>query len=290
MKKLVLILSLPVLLIAACDKIKHPIEKRDTVIGKNFITKSNKNVSNYYKVLLEDYTGHTCGQCPRAAIQADSLSKAYGNKLVVMAVHAGPYATVDSTRGFFDDYQTPAGTAWNSPSGFGVSKVGNPNGMINRKPYGGSIIQTYTKWKSTIPTALALEPFITKLLVTTNYDPDVRALNTTIQAIFQADYENPVKISAAIIENGIVGDQLDYSKFPDHVDDYEFEHVLRGSLKGEWGDDLTNEAAAEGDSATVAFKNFPVNANFNDNNIWVVVFAYDAITREVIQAEKVKIR
>lgn len=293
MKKFALILLLPALLIAACDKVKDPIEKRDTVVGTNFITKSNKTVSNSYKVLLEDYTGHTCGYCPRAALQADSLAIALGDKIVVLAVHAGGYALPDSANGYPTDYQTSAGNAWNAKgSGFGISAIGNPNGMINRKAYGGSVVQAYTKWKSTIKTVLdsAAQLFIVKLDVTTNYDPAVRALNTEVKAYFQSAYKNSVKVSAVIIENGIIGDQKDYSKIPDHIEDYEFEHLLRGSLKGDWGDDLKTGPIAKGDSATVVFNNFPLKPGFNDNNIWVVVFAYNAITREVIQAEKVKIR
>ena len=293
MKKSVLRLSLPLLLITACDKVKDPIEKRETVVGTNFITRTNKTTSNSYKVLLEDYTGHTCGYCPRAAIQADSLAKALEAQLVVIAVHAGGYALPDSTNGYPTNYQTSAGTAWNAKgSGFGISAIGNPNGMINRKPYGGSVVQAYTRWKSTIKTVLdsSAQLFVVKLDVTTNYDPTVRALNTGVKAYFQAAYKNNVKLSAVIIENGLVGDQKDYSKLPDHVEDYEFEHLLRGSLKGDWGDDLKSGPASKGDSASVEFNNFPLNAKFNDNNIWVVVFAYDAITRAVIQAEKVKIR
>jgi hypothetical protein len=293
MKKLVLILSLPLLLVIACDKVKNPIEKRDTVVGTNFITKSNKSISNSYKILLEDYTGHTCGYCPRAAIQADSLAVAWGDKLVVIAVHAGGYAYVDSTNGYPTDYQTPAGTAWNAKGGgFGISAIGNPNGMINRKSYGGSVVQAYTKWKSTIKTVLdsSDQLFKVKLDVTTNYDPTVRALNTEVKAYFQSAYKNNVKISAVIIENGIIGDQKDYSKLPDHVEDYEFEHMLRGSLNGDWGDDLKSGPIAKGDSVTHSFNGFPVKPKFNDNNLWVVVFAYDAVTRGVIQAEKVKIR
>ena len=44
------------------------------------------------KILLEDYTGHKCPNCPEAAVEAHNLKLAYGDSLVIMAVHAGVFA------------------------------------------------------------------------------------------------------------------------------------------------------------------------------------------------------
>lgn len=288
MKKLFLLLSLPVLLLAACDKVKTPIIPQNGAVGKTFTTKSNKTVNSFYKVLIEDYTGHTCGNCPKAGAAADALVLAYGNKVVVMAVHAGPYAY--PAAGFPQNFQTHAGTTWDSKSYFGVSGIGNPNGLINRKPYGGSIVESYTQWDATVVNALAVESMTVKLLVTTNYDPTARALNTDIVAEYQSDYANDVNVLAVIIEDGIIGAQTNYSKYPDRDTLNVFNHVLRGSLNGDFGNLLKSGPSAAGDSAFVSNKNFKLDASFNDNNISVVVFAFDAKTLEVIQAEKVKIR
>jgi thiol-disulfide isomerase/thioredoxin len=292
MKKLLLVLSLPVLLITACDKIKNPIEIRDTVVGKTFITKSNKNVSGFYKVLLEDYTGATCGNCPKAAHVADTLAIQYGNKIVVVAVHAGGYAVPELPH-YPNYYGTPAGETWfkNQPIGFGFATAGNPNGMINRKIYpGNNLIVAYTKWKSTVPYALLNDPFRVKLDVTTNYDPDVRALNTNIMATFLSDYPNDVKLSALLLEDDIDGHQKDYRYFPDLDTTYVFHDMLRASLKDTWGDILKTAPIYQDDIDSLSYQGFPVDSKYNDKKLSVVVFAYDAQTLEVLQVEKVKIR
>ncbi len=292
MKKIVLLIPAILIWVAACDKVKDPIEKRNTVTGKNFITKSNKSVSGFYKVLLEDYTGATCGNCPKAAHVADTLALQYGSKIVVVAVHAGNYAVPEQPH-YPEYYGTAAGEVWfqNPPVGFGFFTAGNPNGMINRRVYPGNpLIQAYTKWKSTVPYALLNDAFRVKLDVTTNYDPNVRALNTDVKATFLSDYPNDIKLSALLLEDDIHGHQKDYRYFPDLDTAYVFDHMMRATLKDTWGDHLATGPVYLDDSAKVSFKGFPVDAKFNDQKLSVVVFAYDAQSLEVLQVEKVKIR
>ena len=45
------------------------------------------------KILLEDYTGHKCGNCPRAAEKAEELKEIYGDQLIPIAIHAGFFAS-----------------------------------------------------------------------------------------------------------------------------------------------------------------------------------------------------
>jgi len=94
------------------------------------------------KVLLEDYTGHLCVNCPEAAVIAHNLEGLYGGKLIVMAVHAGMFAAPSATGDFTADYTTPAGDTWNNE--FGITS--NPNGMVNRKDFGSGIVLGKDAW------------------------------------------------------------------------------------------------------------------------------------------------
>lgn len=273
----------------SCDKVKNPIVKKNTVAGSNFITKSNATRSNYKKVLLEDYTGHQCGNCPGAAIVAENLSAQYKDTLIVLSVHAGFFTKLNPPE-FITSYTTQPGNDWDASAGFGVSAAGNPNGMVNRKNFpGNGLIQKETKWPTTVPIAKK-DPFIIKLNVTTNYDPTVRALNTNVKALFLTPYTKSIKVSVVLMEDSIEGVQKDYTKNPDVVHGYEFMHVLRTGINGSWGDVLKTGPSYTLDSAKVSYPDFPVNSAFKDKNLYVVVFVYDAISKEVIQAEKVKIK
>jgi thiol-disulfide isomerase/thioredoxin len=291
MKKQVLKFSvLAAIILMACDKIKHPAIATEVAVGTNFITKSNQSVSNFRKVMLEDYTGPYCGNCPPAAIVAASLEAQYTSSLVVIAVHAGFYAWPHGVN-YPGTYTTSVGEDWDgTSSGFGVSAAGNPNGLINRKNYGGSgLIQAYSKWAGTIATALQ-DPLIIKLDVTTKYDTSARALNTEVLANFRTTYTNNINISLIITEDKIIGNQNDYSKEPKLVTNYEFNHMLRAGINGSWGTLLRNAPVTTNDTIRVAFNNYALPTKINDRQTTLVVFAYDANNREVLQVEKLKIR
>jgi hypothetical protein len=110
-----------VIFFSACEKITPPY--KESKGGGNDTTGVLKNV------LLEDYTGHTCVNCPTAAVIAHDLKNLYGDRLIVMAVHAGYFA--DPHPGIFEnDYRTQAGNEWNTFFGF----QNYPSGLIDRVP------------------------------------------------------------------------------------------------------------------------------------------------------------
>lgn len=296
MKKIAIISGLfsLLILVISCDKVKNPIVVKNTAVGSDFVTKDNSAVSGYKKTLLEDYTGMRCPNCPDAAVTATNLAAQYGSSLVVIAVHTGPFA---KPIGNFinQDYRTDSGDIWGGTSGFLIPSY--PNGIINRKNYASNgLIVLHTSWSSVVSLAKN-DPFIVKLNVTTKYDTTVKALNTQVKATFQAAYSNSVSLTALLIEDGIVGKQDIHGV---ETEDYDFEHVVRGTLNGDWGQVLKGGSATVGDTASIAINNIDLKAlrynaqnkpiSINDKNVSVVVIAFDTSTREVLQVEKVKIR
>lgn len=298
MKKLVAFtLVLTGIFLFSCDKVKDPIIKKNTAVGSKFVKNNNSAVSGFKKVLLEDFTGQRCPNCPDGSrIIKNTLIPTYNNTLVVVAVHAGglanPYGEYIS-----QDFRTAEGEKWNgSAEGFGITTW--PTGLVNRRTYGGNDLQlTSTKWAAVVPLALS-DPFVLKMDVNTEYDTTVRALNVFVKAKFLQAYSNDVKIVALITEDNIVGIQDDKGV---KIEEYEFEHMMRGTLNGTWGTDLKLKPIVTNDTVSVAFKNFEISTKpmgLNNNgkgkvivpkNVTVVVYAYDAVTREVLQAEQVKI-
>lgn len=297
MKKItasIFVLLVASIALVSCDKIKNPIVVKNTAVGTDFITKDNSSVANFKKTLLEDYTGMRCPNCPDAAVTATNLAATYGSSLVVIAVHTGPFA---KPIGSFinQDYRTDSGDIWGGTAGFLIPSY--PNGIVNRKAYSGNgVIILHGAWPGVVAVAKN-DPFVVKLNVTTKYDTTVKALNTAIKATFQTAYSNSVSVTALLIEDEIVGLQDIHGV---ETEDYDFEHVVRGTLNGDWGQILKAGAATVGDTASVAINNIDLKALkyaaqnkpiiVNDKHVSVVVIAFDSSTREVLQVEKVKIR
>lgn len=271
----------------SCDKVKQPTIVKSTAVGSTFDSVNNSSVANFKKTLLEDYTGHRCGNCPAAAVLAKNLSAQYQSSLVVIAIHAGFFARTNAE--FPTSYTCTVGNDWDGSAGFGVSAAGNPNGMINRKVYPGFQLIHKDTWATTVGLAQS-DPFAVKMEVASAYDKSVRALNVETKLTFLQALPNSVKLQLVLIEDSVIGPQLDYTQNPDHIEHYHFEHMLRTAINGSWGEVAKTGPIAALSTATITNKNFAVDSKFNDRQLFLVAFVYDEVTKEVLQVEKLKIR
>jgi thiol-disulfide isomerase/thioredoxin len=282
--KVLLFLSL--LITFSCDKIDDPIEKKDVSVGVNYVYKDNYQKNHFKKILLEDYTGHQCGNCPAAAIVADNLHQQYKDTLIVLAVHAGFFAKTNID--YPTSYTTAVGNEWDGSSGFNVSALGNPNGMVNRKDYGSGLVKNQNFWPSYV-TSAKTEPFNVKIYLKTGYDASARSLKVISDVKFLQNLNGEYRLSLVFYQDSIIGPQKDYTKNPDKVPDYVFNHMLRGDINGFWGEVIKNNPSS-GDSIHKEYLNIPVADTWNDKQVYVLAFVFENSTKNVYQVEKVKIR
>lgn len=284
----------------SCDKEEHPSLLTPGLKNKgDSVYKTNSAVVNTRKVMVEDYTGHQCGNCPNAAIALKNIETANPNKVVGIAVHAGFFAKVNAL--YPEDFTTAIGNDWNSSSkGFGI--ISNPCGLVNRIGYpNGTHIKTFATWAGIVSTELAKSQ-IAKIDFKTAYFPESRTINTDANVTFLQAYSNPVNITIVLTEDSIIAPQKIYDingvpyvgPDPNEVDrnpDYEFEHVLRmGVTSSSLGDPLTTAAVSANFSTRFIKRVVGVDAKFNDRHLKAVCFITDANTREVLQVEQLKIR
>lgn len=283
MKNLFFLLStLITITFVSCDYVKNP---KQTINSGNGGTNSNITVR---KVLLEDYTGQTCGNCPAAATKADEVQTLFGNNVIVLAVHAGFFAEPSASGTYTTDYTTPAGDAWDTF--FGISAAGNPNGMINRKDFPSTThIKNHNSWPTEV-SALVNQPADAKISITPNYNSSTRNLNVDVKTKFINPLSNNHKLSVVLVEDSIVGPQKDYSQNPSTIYNFVFKHVLRGSLNGDFGDVLNSAPVFTNDSITKTISNYSVPVKYKENKLYVLAFVYNSSTYEIIQAEQVKIK
>ena len=262
------------LIITSCDKINEP-----------YIQRTNNQTDTgvvVQKVLLEDFTGHRCGNCPRAHEKIEELHGLYGDKVITIAVHAGFFAM--TTTEYPTDYRSADGNA--IASYFSVTDY--PSGMVNRKEESGQRLKPYTVWATMISEILAQTPVL-GISITNNYNSTNRQLQSTAKLEFKGIVDEQLKICFFITEDSLISPQTDYSLTPDKIDNYIHRHVLRGSMNGTWGDNLSASSYSAGDSLTVT-KTVTLNSNWNENHCSVVVFVYSESSEEIVQAEEKKVR
>ena len=107
-----------------CDKIEGPFGVNNGTTPTDTTTDTILR-----KVLLEDFTGHTCQACTASHAEAKRLQDIYGERLVVLAVHAGFFAWPQNSP-YQNNFQTTEGTT--IATDFNLINQIFPLGMINR--------------------------------------------------------------------------------------------------------------------------------------------------------------
>ncbi len=236
------------------------------------------------KILLEDYTGHKCVNCPEAAITARSLEELYEGKLIVMAVHAGFYA-LPGTGYYILDLRTEPGEDWNNE----FKLVSYPSGMINRKEFGGSRILGPDKWGNSISEIIDTPPDV-QMMIQNSYDSISGTFFSTVFTHFINPMSGTYNITVCILEDSIIGAQKNNNPNLGDVPDifgYIFNDVLRESLNRSWGEILTTSV----DTRLTYMGRFSetIDPGLIARNCWILAFVSNSSTREIIQVEKKKI-
>ena len=210
------------------------------------------------RVLVEDFTAHQCGNCPAAAIIAENIAANYADRVSVMAIHAGNLANTDDDH-FDTDWTTEEGDVFWDQLDFQA----NPVGRINRINGVGSFWAP-AQWEEKTAEELAIAPVL-GLQHDYEWVPANGHLNLHLHGTFYEDVAGPVQVAWLVLESGIVDYQLDYASDPEVVEDYEFNHVLRGSVHGALGRGFGDAAggASSGDVATQS-------VTFTWNEEWLI--------------------
>ena len=230
---------IPIVLIAAfslfpaCDVLEDPIVPFSG--GYNIELYGNPPVfqmatTSGKNVLVEDFTAHQCGNCPPAAEIAEGLAESDPDRVFPLAIHAGNLAITN------DDYPID----WTNEDGdiywAQLDFQANPLGRINRKGGTGNFFST-AEWLEEVTSELATETPL-QLQIKTFWHPSAGngQLNIHVNGQFTSgDLGGECRLAILFTESSLIGDQLYYGEDPEHVTDYEFNHLLRGSVTGAEG-------------------------------------------------------
>jgi hypothetical protein len=273
MKKLFILTFSILILLSGCDVLEEPYRKEGIQL----------NTSR--KVLLEDYTGHRCPNCPAAGKLMKELKEVYGDNLVMMAVHATQLAKIKFGPHYLYDFTTETGDIWSDH--FGLNLSGIPNGLINRKERDGSRIISPGSWATVIYDELNL-PAEASIELEAKWEQQsrqisVRALTTIADPMAGEAYY----VTVVLLEDSIIKPQFNndpaIGPVPDILD-YVHNHVLRMSFTGAWGVPINPQV--------VDTRNFTYTLDGSSDivpeNCRVIAFISNS-NREVLQAEEIRL-
>jgi len=266
MKKLSIIIAATALLmgVASCDKIDDPLKPVNIAEG----TKT---------VLIKDFTGAMCVNCPNAAEYAHNLQHELGkDRIIILSVHAGPLA---QPMGQFPDFLTDEGTLWygnhDSNPLFTVDHVGLTDG------------NTLYVEKIDTPVASALqEEAAFDINISNDFDETSRQLKVESEVMANADLDGQYYVTVCLVEDSLVG----WQKTMGGLDkEYVFHNVFRGTLNGADGEKVGNGSITL-DDQYVFTHNMELDTLYNANQCYSLTYVYDKADGKILQTAIQKIK
>lgn len=229
-------------------------------------------------VLLVEFTGWKCVNCPDAAKVAHQLLDLHGENLVVVGIHPDGASWCIPTGAALDLRTEVGGSYWTY---FG-SPVSFPIGVIDFYAFNGDYLLDRNLWASSVAKRRALTQPITldPQVTVSGRDLDIHTvLNTTDETA------NPEELSLIlwITEDNIVGLQLEGSEpNPNYVHN----HVLRAAVTPEWGNAVVAPTAT---APTSLDATFTLDEAWMVNNCNVVAILIQKSTKEVLAVRQVSL-
>lgn len=277
--KLFIILAISLFGLVSCDIIEPPYRENVSI---------DKDTTKFVrKILIEEYTGFRCGNCPEAAEHAERLAGLYKGKVFTLKVHAGYYAM--PTNQYTYDFRTPEATELDKF--FGCSKAGNPNGLISRYGFPSkSHILRDQKWEEVIKSLLKEKP---KMMINLNnsYDALAREITVNAEIKFLEESKPNYALALYIVEDSIVQYQQDDRRRPPDVWDFVHNDILRGSINGTWGTILSDSPILAGTTIQRQFKYIiPKEKDWRPRHLKILALVHDhQNSYEIYQLELKKI-
>lgn len=272
MKQGKIVLFFSWLLFFSCDKVPYPYPPSSVVdtTGTNFIDTLYRETGNYRAVLLEEFTGQGCPNCPGGTQVALSLDSTYGDTLITVAYYSGAFADPGTYPKITKDLRTAEGETYLTT----FNPLAYPSALISRANNGQ--IKSVGQWEPTLLLEKA-KPNVLKLRLEVFYSPSNRNMKIVCKGEFLSTITGTYKLVVLISEDHItdwqqVGASENYA--------YDHRHVLRKAVNGAWGEILSS--STQNDVFTKEYL-LQLESGWNENNIAVVAYVYEATTYEVVQ-------
>jgi hypothetical protein len=246
------------------------------------------------KVLLEEFTTASCGNCPMASKRINAWHEEHPNTSVIMTIHEGSgrdAMSTSTTTAIFNAFH---------PDGFWFA----PAIMIDRTVWPEAANEIYLIANQfngsadpdldTIALRQINSPAKVAIQIQGSYDPGSRLLNTTVSATFlEAVPQGNWRINLFLVEDNVVGypglgpfkgwDQHCYdpawanANFPGMFDGtsiigYPHRHVMRNAMLGNWGIANIIPPLPVVGNEYVTSATLKVDTAYRDNNLSLVAF------------------
>jgi hypothetical protein len=287
-----LLVPLFAMFFSSCDKIDEPVivvsvsdipdKIPDTLFYADSVFVTRK------QVLLEEFTGHKCVNCPTASLNIHDVATAYDHQLIIYNIHEDHWALPDSTGLYTMDFRSPPGKEI-----FDYFQVlANPMATVNRVSFNNFLVLPPQHWENAFLQQLE-KPDMIEIKLKNSWFPNLEKILIEVEVRFLSEAGGKFKIVVIIVEDNIISPQKNNNNsigdVPDWLD-YDHRNVLRDAITPTFGSDLTN------DGTVMAGEVYSSGYFYSPDSTWVIAncniiaYVYHEESLEVLQVAELSVR
>ncbi len=288
-------------LLSSCDRIANPIpiDRANydvSLFPGNYASDYNypnfgPNPNNNVNVLVEDFTGHQCGNCPQAGVTAKNVEAANSGRVFSISMHAGAGGVSQYQR--FNrpedtDYPKYSRNFTNDASLAYATSIpglpGNPFGLVNRRTASGTTTPwlPHGQWQQNVQSILQENELHADLQAVVNYYPETSALFVHIEAEAKAQLNGNYNLVVYAIAREVEDWQKNYGVFPPDIPNYKHHHVHIGNVNGIWGVPIMEGETPIGTKVRQDYT-YIIREDFRGFDYAIVAYIMNADTYEILQ-------
>ncbi|MGZ5242294.1 MAG: Omp28-related outer membrane protein [Bacteroidia bacterium] len=200
-----------------------------------------------------------CQYCPDGHDRAKAIDDEYKERFIIIATHAGGYATPSTG---WANFTTPYGEAILSQA----QVTGFPSGTISRikaEDIGAQPMKTggmgmnRGEWRNAAEMTMGMQAPV-NLGAKATFDPATRKLTVKVDIYYTADETAANNLNVAILQDNLLSKQSNTTGIDR---EYIQNNVLRDYITGQWGEVIT-EAKTKGSKITKTYT-YDVPADYN---------------------------
>lgn len=233
----------------------------------NIVIETGKGFAK--NVLIEDYTGTWCVNCPRLSWAIELAKEAAPEKVISVGIHNFDEMQMDGVDVLTDEFEV----------------VTYPTGIINR-------FYTWENPDQNIDTATDFTGYGVPLGLAMVSNIEGSTINATFNISFENTVDTPINLVVYLTENGLIYDQKNNTPYyggANTLVDFEHNDVLRAIVTPHLGEPIPAGEAVT-DNIYIVQKQITLPVSVEDSEkLHLVAFVTNATTNEVINVREAQV-
>ena len=275
MKRVIISLLAGTLVFAACKEKAPNINLVDIVKIDTTYLLASVPAADPHNILIENFTGGTCTNCPPAHVVLHSIDSQYAGRINIISLHVTDYSQATPVEGAAYDFRNIDATSIETS----VFKPlpGMPIAGIDRMPIGDAsnpLLGYKSVWPSVVSGRLTANDSL-NLDIISVYDSATRKAAITVTVTYLQPVSLKQNLSIAVVEDSFIDKQEYFTGSGTGIyDHYGFNDVFRGMVTSvPFGDPfLADLAIKEAKRVYKVTYYYDVKTTLNPHNCRLIAF------------------